>query len=38
MPANEPLTLTVTAPGYRPWTQALTPTKSLNLVVRLIKE
>jgi hypothetical protein len=38
MPANEPLTLTVTAPGYRPWTQSLTPTKSLNLVVRLIRE
>jgi hypothetical protein len=38
LPANEPLTLTVTAPGYRPWTQALTPTRSLNLVVRLIEE
>ena len=30
--------LNVTAPGYLTWTETLTPTRSLNLIVRLIEQ
>jgi hypothetical protein len=33
VPANQPLKLTVQAPGYLDWTQALTLTKSLDLTI-----
>jgi hypothetical protein len=32
------LSITVTAPGFQDWSQELTPTKSSNLVVRLIRK
>ena len=39
LPADgEPVEVTVSADGYMDWTQVMTPTRSLNLVVRLIEE
>ncbi len=33
-----PFTLTVSAPGYAAWSQVMTPTKGIDLVVRLVEE
>ncbi len=33
-----PFTLTVSAPGYAVWSQVMTPTKGIDLVVRLVGE
>jgi len=35
---GEPVELIVYAEGYRDWTQPITPTRSLKLVVRMIEE